>query len=246
MIIRAPLLNSRSIPGMKPEKAPMPMSDELLAELDELLSAIDPDESMAVEELDGFFAGLACCPEPVPADEYLPEILGCDLAQAAQRVGSERVERLRGLLERHRESMAGQLYEGEGIAPVLGHDEDDKVGGNAWAIGFVRAMALRPDAWSAMDEDDEQAQALDPLMRLVEEVEPSEGEAPEPIADEERDAAIGAMLEGVMQVYDFFAPAREKALAPAAPLRREQPKVGRNELCPCGSGRKYKACHGAS
>jgi preprotein translocase subunit SecA len=25
---------------------------------------------------------------------------------------------------------------------------------------------------------------------------------------------------------------------------REQPKVGRNELCPCGSGKKYKHCHG--
>jgi preprotein translocase subunit SecA len=27
---------------------------------------------------------------------------------------------------------------------------------------------------------------------------------------------------------------------------RDQPKVGRNELCPCGSGRKYKKCHGAN
>ena len=27
-------------------------------------------------------------------------------------------------------------------------------------------------------------------------------------------------------------------------VRREEPKVGRNELCPCGSGKKYKNCHG--
>ncbi|HPM25233.1 MAG TPA: SEC-C metal-binding domain-containing protein, partial [Phycisphaerae bacterium] len=27
-------------------------------------------------------------------------------------------------------------------------------------------------------------------------------------------------------------------------IRREQPKVGRNEPCPCGSGKKYKQCHG--
>ncbi|MGV6806639.1 MAG: SEC-C metal-binding domain-containing protein, partial [bacterium] len=25
---------------------------------------------------------------------------------------------------------------------------------------------------------------------------------------------------------------------------REAPKVGRNEPCPCGSGKKYKQCHG--
>jgi SEC-C motif domain protein len=29
------------------------------------------------------------------------------------------------------------------------------------------------------------------------------------------------------------------------PARREAPKVGRNEPCPCGSGKKYKKCHGA-
>ena len=34
------------------------------------------------------------------------------------------------------------------------------------------------------------------------------------------------------------------APAVAVPLRREHPKVGRNEPCPCGSGKKYKACCG--
>ena len=29
-----------------------------------------------------------------------------------------------------------------------------------------------------------------------------------------------------------------------APIRRDQPKVGRNDACPCGSGKKYKKCHG--
>ena len=31
---------------------------------------------------------------------------------------------------------------------------------------------------------------------------------------------------------------------PAVPIRRDQPKVGRNDLCPCGSGKKYKNCCG--
>ena len=31
---------------------------------------------------------------------------------------------------------------------------------------------------------------------------------------------------------------------PTAPIRRDVPKVGRNEPCPCGSGKKYKKCHG--
>jgi preprotein translocase subunit SecA len=31
----------------------------------------------------------------------------------------------------------------------------------------------------------------------------------------------------------------------ARPVRRTEPKVGRNDPCPCGSGKKYKKCHGA-
>jgi preprotein translocase subunit SecA len=33
---------------------------------------------------------------------------------------------------------------------------------------------------------------------------------------------------------------------PAKPIQRDQPKVGRNELCPCGSGKKFKRCHGTA
>ncbi len=32
---------------------------------------------------------------------------------------------------------------------------------------------------------------------------------------------------------------------PTVTIRREMPKVGRNDPCPCGSGKKYKQCHGA-
>ena len=30
------------------------------------------------------------------------------------------------------------------------------------------------------------------------------------------------------------------------PITRDEPKVGRNDPCPCGSGKKYKKCHGAT
>ena len=37
-----------------------------------------------------------------------------------------------------------------------------------------------------------------------------------------------------------------RPIAPAdhTPMVRAEPKVGRNEPCPCGSGKKYKHCHG--
>ncbi|HKB90428.1 MAG TPA: SEC-C metal-binding domain-containing protein, partial [Opitutaceae bacterium] len=42
------------------------------------------------------------------------------------------------------------------------------------------------------------------------------------------------------------APPEEKEIRlPTVTIRRETPKVGRNDPCPCGSGKKYKNCHGA-
>ncbi len=34
--------------------------------------------------------------------------------------------------------------------------------------------------------------------------------------------------------------------APTAPVVRSEPKIGRNDPCSCGSGLKYKKCHGAA
>jgi uncharacterized protein YecA (UPF0149 family) len=40
--------------------------------------------------------------------------------------------------------------------------------------------------------------------------------------------------------------AEEMAAAPApVETRRVEETVGRNDPCPCGSGKKYKKCHGA-
>ncbi|HJT99207.1 MAG TPA: preprotein translocase subunit SecA [Rhodanobacteraceae bacterium] len=40
------------------------------------------------------------------------------------------------------------------------------------------------------------------------------------------------------------AAARQAAPAVQTPVHRDAPKVGRNDPCPCGSGKKYKHCHG--
>jgi preprotein translocase subunit SecA len=41
------------------------------------------------------------------------------------------------------------------------------------------------------------------------------------------------------------APALNSSLGPMSPATAAVPAVGRNDPCPCGSGRKYKKCHGA-
>ena len=61
---------------MNPSSQSNSLTDAEIETLEERLSAIDPDDSMAVEELDGFCAALACSPEPIAREEWLPRVLG--------------------------------------------------------------------------------------------------------------------------------------------------------------------------
>jgi uncharacterized protein len=237
-----------------------PLTDLEIVALEDRLAEIDPDDSMAVEEFDGFCAALACCPAPVARDEWLPMVLGESTRALAAQRGEGEDATLLGLVERHRVAVAAMLFEGEGFAPVLSYDEGGRAWGNAWAIGFARGMSLRPDAWAPLEDDEDYADALDPVMRLVADARQDDDDDDErdaagddddedggfePIADDERETVIREMLDGMQDVYDFFREARERALAPAT-VRRAAAKLGRNDPCSCGSGQKYKNCCGAS
>ena len=57
------------------------------------------------------------------------------------------------------------------------------------------------------------------------------GDKPKDLGD-----ALYAVVESVF--------ALKQILRPNKPVRREAPRVGRNDPCPCGSGKKYKQCCG--
>jgi uncharacterized protein len=77
-----------------------------------------------------------------------------------------------------------------------------------------------------------------------------EGAPSAPGSRAERDALIDRMIGDVADIHEYFRPWREAGTTPAAmrveTVRRTEPKIGRNEPCPCGSGRKYKNCCGAN
>ncbi|HVT35257.1 MAG TPA: preprotein translocase subunit SecA [Nevskiaceae bacterium] len=80
-----------------------------------------------------------------------------------------------------------------------------------------------------------QAEANEGRLQFQHAAAPVAGDAPAP---GESPAPPGA---------DAARPLQQRAAPPARPATvvREQPKVGRNDPCPCGSGKKYKQCHGA-
>lgn len=56
---------------------------------------------------------------------------------------------------------------------------------------------------------------------------------------------LAESLQAGMQAASGGQPSKEVELPAARTIKREMPKVGRNDPCPCGSGKKYKKCCGA-
>src|SRR6185295_8311294 len=56
---------------------------------------------------------------------------------------------------------------------------------------------------------------------------------------------FGAVGGSARSMQDPPRPARTGGDDVVRQVKRDEPKVGRNDPCPCGSGKKYKKCHGA-
>jgi preprotein translocase subunit SecA len=68
-----------------------------------------------------------------------------------------------------------------------------------------------------------------------------------PAAPDRPEPATNPAPKGTPQELHVHGPdcEHEHHHAAAVPYRREEPKLGRNDPCWCGSGKKFKKCHGA-
>jgi uncharacterized protein len=87
------------------------------------------------------------------------------------------------------------------------------------------------------------------LARLYRHLPAETDEEREVVATVERERPLKDMEEAiedlvvtVADLYDLTSEPRYKVET----VKREAPKVGRNDPCPCGSGKKFKQCHGAT
>lgn len=80
------------------------------------------------------------------------------------------------------------------------------------------------------------------MMALAHEDDPDAKLRFESLLPEKRTEILHMMAAGVMQMYRYFAPMRAQGAQSTQPFVRAQRKIGRNEPCPCGSGKKYKQC----
>lgn len=117
-----------------------------------------------------------------------------------------------------------------------------------WALGFMFVVENWADEWAA-PRDKDAAQLLDAAMEFI--VNLTEDDTDEPalnLYDEAGPAStsqerVDAFGEAIWAVYDLYRLWKSMGPRQETIVKGEQP--GRNDPCPCGSGKKFKKCHGA-
>lgn len=237
---------------MKKLQADRKMSESDYDQLDRFLERFHHEQAMNLEMLDGFFTALHCAPDMISPSACLPEIWGGE--EILDKESFESNEQLNVFLElvlRHWNDVLYRLKTEDVFLPILLDNESNGFfTGNDWAKGFMRGMDYHRDAWSDLMDDENEGGALVPILALYHEQDTDPDMRPykEPVSEELREKLLVSLCAGVMRVYRYFAPHRQKSAQLAknqtGMFRRRQAKVGRNDPCPCGSGKKYKKCCG--
>ena len=253
-----------ALPPTAPPSRPPPggsvqdLGDAEFSELDALLAQVpEPLEPLDVVMLDGFLAAIVVQPELIDAERWLPYVFDAGGHRWGEAELSPEQARARELIARRQAAINRSLAEYGSFDPLILEPDEEAVAEAGvepgldvttrailpWVAGFEFAASI----FAGLDDvgDDAVATALARLYRFL----PADGEedqAAVALVAKERlldslDDAIEEVVACVAVLYDLTEPLRYQVQT----VRRAAPKVGRNDSCPCGSGRKFKHCHGA-
>jgi uncharacterized protein len=234
------------------------LTNEQLNELDDLLEQTpEPLEPMDVVMLDGYLCGVIVQPELIAPERWLPPVFDLEGRSLPAEADAGWFARVRALILRRYEALNRALAEDGTFDPVLYHDDPDDAAQRdalrelpehsaplmGWVAGFEVAVGLFPALAELHDAAVGRARGL-----LSRHLPPDDDEQRAQRAAIEREHPLAslddALDELVLTVSELWELTQEQRYR-VQTIRRDMPKVGRNDPCPCGSGRKYKVCHGA-
>ena len=241
------------------------LTDAEFAELDDLLSATpEPLEPLDVVMLDGYLCGVIVQPVLLETSTWLAHVFDFDATPLPETVDAVWLERTTALIVRRHTALNRAIVEDGWFDPlVLEFDDEhpptpvaegevDPLEGLSpvsqslmpWVAGFQHAALSFPDL-SEMPDDAVMA-ALARLYRHLPTETAEEREVVETLDREHPlatlDDAMEELVVTIADLHDLTRDARYKVET----VKRDAPKVGRNDPCPCGSGKKFKQCHGGA
>jgi uncharacterized protein len=229
----------------KPDAQGSPHDHVDLEALDRfLMSDRSPSESMLLSDLDGFLTGIAVGPELVLPSEWLPLVFGGEAPEFADETEAKTI--LGAIMGRYNEIL--RQVADDDVDPVFWADRDGTVIAADWAEGFLQAIKLRADAWGPLFKSKRNEHLLLPILALCGD---ENGESLLGFAPEQEDRIAEEMTELLPECVIAIAAywrgkgtTNASTLTPEAQPSRPPTKVGRNDPCPCGSGKKFKKCCG--
>lgn len=203
----------------------------------ELLDAkSEAHNTMRCDEVQGFMMALLSGPDALNPTNWLPEILGEEsLFDAKERTEIER------LVMAMAADMRMKLN--EKILPDLWFYEDEA--GNpdfyTWCNAYLYALDIVPTDWFEAVDQEEFEDLFYPIMTLGGIYDDEEnGKVILHLNEKELTQLESDLPHVLLDIYWYW----QAIINKPQTVRREGEKVGRNDPCPCGSGKKYKACCG--
>jgi len=246
----------QATPSTKPPT--QDLTDAEFAELDDLLAATpEPFEPLDAVMLDGYLCGVLVQPVLIEPDAWLPHVFdfeGRPLPDDADPVWRERT---RTLIQRRHAALTRTLAEDGWFDPLILEPDDfnpprtDDPAASLnpvsqalmpWVAGFQHALECFPDLLELPEAAVDLALAR--LYRHLPAQTDEEREVVATLAKEHPLPTLDDAIEDLIVIVADLSDLTRERRFKVETVRRDEPKVGRNDPCPCGSGRKFKQCHG--
>lgn len=170
------------------------------------------EDALCWPEVEGYVTAVASMPTPPRPNAWMAQVMG-----TRSPSNPPQIQRTVGHLLTLLQGIAEVLESGEARLPSRSHRPDELT---AWCRGYAAAGAFDPE-WNASADGAGALRAF---------------------ADEGSDAVIdhGVLAAQVAANHAHWSARRQDTTEPALPATST--RVGRNEPCACGSGRKTKRC----
>ncbi|HEX5363556.1 MAG TPA: UPF0149 family protein [Gallionella sp.] len=231
-----------------------PLSQIELDELDQfLLSDATSDEVMQLDALDGYLTAIVCGPVALKPHLWLPRVWGPSVRDEPVFETMAQAQRIFDLIVRHMNGIiSGMQADPDAHEPIfdrVGFEDDPReyLDGEMWAYGFMVGIGLSQQSWQPFLEAADGADMLRPVYLLgADDVSIEEEALVE--TPEQREELTQRIPASVAAIYRFWQPFRPAVVEPAldATKQRDSLKIGRNDPCSCGSGKKFKKCCAAA
>ena len=201
-----------------------------------LLSDKVSDDGMLLSDMDGFLTAIAIGPELIKPNEWLPKVLG---SKPPKFSSMEEANEIMGMIMARYNEILRQIAEGaDAFEPIFWENKQGQTVADDWAQGFLDAFSMRRQAWEPLLNSEEHKHLFIPIgIHMFD----AQGKS---MVDIENDPINRDIFDNAPRLIPEYVVGIDRFWKQARQYYQGREKTGRNDPCPCGSGKKFKKCCG--